>query len=441
MLVQDVNRAQESERSLIASVLLDPSTLVLATEIVKSEDFYTEVNRLIFSAMLELDEAEKPINSATLTAKLFGNKTFDDAGGTNYLMDLTASLPSASSISHFSEIVRSQSILRQLSQFGDSIKQLSGKPVEDIDVLVSQISDDILNLSMGSGSDKWVSFEKAVTDSLKDLMTPNADNLIMTGFSDLDKLMSGLRPGTLTIIAARPAMGKTALGLNIATNAALYQKRSVAFFSLEMTTIELVNRILTSVASVSGNAFRNKSLSQEEWERVLNAAELYKKSKLYIDETPAIDILALSNKAKRMQRKHGTELVLVDYLQLMTTKSRKAFNREQEIADISRGLKRMAKELHVPVIAMAQINRNAEARQDKRPIISDLRESGSIEQDADNIMFIHREGKYKQGGSDDDNIAEIILAKQRGGPTGTVKMYWNGPFTRFNTLEQNDGYF
>ena len=439
MLVQDVNRAQESERSLIASVLLDPSTLVLATEVVRPEDFYTEVNRLIFRAMMELDEADKPIDFATITSKLFGNSTFDDAGGTCYLTAITSSLPSAANISHFAEIVRSQSILRQLSHIGDSIKQISGQPVEDIDLLVSQISDDVLNLSMESGTDKWVSFDKAVSDSLKELMNPKEDNLIMTGFSDLDKMMCGLRPGSLTIVAARPAMGKTALGLNIAANAALYQKRSVAFFSLEMTVTELTNRIISSISSVSGNAFRNKSLSQEEWGRVINAAELYSKSKIYIDETPAIDIMTLRDRAKRMQRKHGIELILVDYLQLMTTKSRKAFNREQEVADISRGLKRIAKELHVPVIALAQLNRLLEARQDKRPIMSDLRDSGSIEQDADNIMFIHREGYYKQGGTDDDNIAEIIIAKQRGGPTGTVKLYWHGQFTRFDTLETNFG--
>lgn len=438
MFVQDVNRAQEAERSLLASVLIDPSTLALVTEAVKPDDFYSEAHRQIFQSMLDLDFDDKPINVATLTAKLFGQQQFVEIGGTNYLSDISSQLPSASNVTHFAEIVRSQSILRRLSQIGDSLKYASTQPVDDVDELVTKISDDVLNLSIESGSDKWTAFPDAMTQSISNIVNAKEKpKPITTGFVDLDRMLAGLRPGTLTIVAARPAMGKTALGLNIATNIAHNQHKAVGFFSLEMTVAELTNRILSNAASVQCSSFVNETLTEEEWERVMDALSRYSDSKIYIDETAGLDILTLRERCKRMQRKHGIDIVFVDYLQLMTSKSRKVFNREQEVADISRGLKRIAKELHIPVVAMAQLNRANESRPNKRPMLSDLRESGSIEQDADCIMFIHREAYYHKG-EEDDHIAEIIIEKQRSGPTGVIKLYWDGTYTRFSSYERRE---
>ena len=256
---------------------------------------------------------------------------------------------------------------------------------------------------------------------------------VLTGLVDLDAKLTNLKPGTLTIIAARPAMGKTALGVNIMCNAALRGGIPVGFFSLEMTANELIIRLICGESEVNGEAIRQQKMTDSEWSRVLSSAESLTKANIFINQTPAVDISLLKELAKRMQRTHGIRLLIVDYLQLITSSQRRIQSREQEVATISRGLKLIAKELSIPVIAMSQLNRGTDARADKKPILSDLRESGSIEQDADNVLFIHRDDYYSH---ENTCTAEIIIAKQRNGATGSVNLHWNGEITKFGDLER-----
>jgi replicative DNA helicase len=337
-------------------------------------------------------------------------------------------------------MVRAESIKRRLSLFGESLKDIKDVSYDDIDSEVSKLGDQLLSLASDSKVSPWSSMETAMQSSIEQLSNISTSGVIPSGYIDLDLKITGFRPGALTVIAARPAMGKTAFGLNILVNAALYQDIPVAFFSLEMTKEELVNRIFSSVGSINGNAIRQQKMTDEEWNRLFEVVENYRKAKIFIDETPALDISVLKERARRLHRQYDIKMIIVDYMQLMRSTNKRAFNREQEVADISRGLKGIAKELNIPVIALSQLNRALDSRADKRPILSDLRESGSIEQDADNILFIHRDDYYNPN-SEQTHEAEIIIAKQRSGPTGIVKLHWDGEFTRFSNLEHKDDTF
>lgn len=432
-----LNNSEVYERSVLGSILIDEDTLDIAREILKPSDFYAVHNQEIFGVMCHLQDVGKKINSASVYSGLVGSKTFENAGGIAYLVECSNSLPNAENIQHFCDLVKTESSKRKLFQFGDSIKGLLGKPIDDINSEIARLSDELLDISSSNQVTPWVSFESALKNACMALVDETDSTVIPSGFIDLDEKITGFRPGLLTIIAARPAMGKTALGLNIMQNVAFNQNLPVAFFSLEMTAEELVNRTLSCMSSVNGNAIRQKKLNDDEWNRILNSAEVYKTAQIVIDETPAIDISTLKERAKRIKRQYGIRMLIVDYLQLMHSSSKRAQNREQEVSDISRGLKEIAKSLHISVIALAQLNRAVDARTVKQPVLSDLRESGSIEQDADCVMFIHREDYYNPSATP-TNEAEIIIAKQRNGPTGIVKLHWEGQFTRFSNLEQNE---
>ena len=282
----------------------------------------------------------------------------------------------------------------------------------------------------------WIPLCTSIENVCSQMLDDSDVEVLKTGFIDLDAKLTGLKPGALTILAARPAMGKTALGLNIAANLSIDAGIPVAFFSLEMTSDELTNRLISSRAKVNGSAIRQKKLSETECDRYIDATNRLHNARIYIDETPSIDISTLSDRARRMHVQYGIKALFVDYLQLMTCSAKRVQNREQEIATISRGLKKIAKELHIPVVALAQLNRAVDSRVDKRPVLSDLRESGSIEQDADLVMFIHREDYY-QPNSEPTHEAEIIIAKHRNGPTGIVKLNWQGEFTLFSNMERD----
>lgn len=428
------NPASVAEQSVIGCILVDENTLSIAREIIKPQDFYCEANRAIFATMCALEDNGKPINLATLASSLSAEQTFVEAGGINYLVSCNQDTPSASQIEYYAAVVRNDSIRRKLSVFADTVKGMSQHPLDDADTVVSRLSDELQNLSGQSAVTPWVDFSAAIQSACRQLTEDEEGSVISTGFVDLDAKMTGFRPGALTIVAARPAMGKTAFGLNIMSHAAFNDGLPVAFFSLEMTADELTTRTLSSRAKVNGNALRQKTMNESEWDRILDAARKYAHASVFIDETPALDISTLRERARRLHRQHNIRMIIVDYLQLMRSSSKKAQNREQEVADISRGLKAIAKELHVPVIALAQLNRAVDARADKRPVLSDLRESGSIEQDADNILFIHREDYYRPN-AEQTNEAEIIIAKQRSGPTGIVKLHWAGEYTLFSNLE------
>lgn len=426
--------AAVAERNVIAAVLLDSEVLAMAREIIKPADFFDALNQAIFAAMCKLEDAGQAINLASLYSDLAANALFNEKGGIRYLSKCMSDLPSAVTIVQNCKLVRSDSLRRKLSSFGDRLRQLCMTPFDDVDAAISQLGDELSGIAEGSAVQPWQDFESALKGAFNDLMSQDDEQRVVTGFADLDAKLTGLKPGSLTIVAARPAMGKTAFGLNVLSHVALKQKIPSAFFSLEMTTSELAYRMLSALSSVNGNAIRMKRMDDAEWNRLLEFARVYSKSEIYIDETPALDIALLRERARRLHRQHKIGLIIIDYLQLMKADTKRAQNREQEVATISRTLKSIAKELHIPVIALAQLNRALDARADKHPILSDLRESGSIEQDSDNILFIHREDYYRKD-EQKDNTAEIIIAKQRSGPTGVVKLHWADEFTRFSNLD------
>lgn len=436
-----INHSDIAERSVIGSILIDENTLDIAREILRPSDFYAVCNQEIFGVMCHLQDCGKKINSASVYAELVNQKTFADAGGISYLVDCSNSLPNADNIQHFCELVKNESSKRKLCLFSESLKILASKPIDDLNSEIARMSDELLDICSENQVTPWVTFDKVLERACNALFDTSNSGLVPSGFIDLDSQITGFRPCELSIIAARPGMGKTVLGLNIMTNACLKLGIPVAFFSLEMSCEELAYRIISAMSSVDGKAIRQQKLSDDEWNRFLKAVEEYKKysSLIITDETPAISISTLKERAKRMHRQFGIRMIIIDYLQLMCSTSKKANSREQEIADISRGLKEIAKDLHIPVIAMAQINREVENRAVKRPCLSDLRESGSIEQDADKVMFIYREDYYNQS-CKPNNEAEIIIAKQRNGPTGIVKLHWEGQYTRFSNLEQNESF-
>lgn len=423
-----------SEQSVIGCILLDESTVHVAREMLKPDDFYFSVNRKIYTEMLHLSESGQEINLASVLGRLVFDDEFNKQGGVDILTNSTTIISSAAFIETYANRVKKEAVRRKLSLFADGIKDITSKPIDDIGAVISSLGDTLFDLNDYQTNTPWRTFGELVCSSCERMMDKSGGDSVKTGYIDVDRMIGGFKPGELTIIAARPAMGKTAFGLNIMTNAMLKENMPIAFFSLEMTGEELMNRVLSNLASVNGDLIKNQTLTDEEWNRVLSVAEKYSRSKIYVDETPAIDISTLRDRSKRMHKQFGIKLIIVDYLQLMRSEKKKGQNREQEVADVSRTLKAVAKELHIPIIALSQLNRNVDARAEKRPVMSDLRESGSIEQDADKVMFIHREDYYRPN-AEQNHEAEIIIAKQRNGPTGIVKLRWTGEYTRFETLD------
>lgn len=434
MQIQQPNKASIAEKSVIGAILIDETVIGIAREIVTAEDFYSTTNQEIFKAMCELNNSGLPINIASLSVCLADNQLFNKEGGVSYLVECSNICPTANAIEFDARLIRDDSVRRKLILFGDSIRIIANQNISDIDSAISSLSSELLSLSESTTITPWVTFSSSIESVCNQMLDETSEDVIKSGFIDLDAKLTGFKSGTLTILAARPAMGKTALGLNIMTNMSIGLNIPVAFFSLEMTSDELTNRVISSRAKINGNAIRQKKLSEEEWERYLDATKDLHSAKIYIDETPALDISILRDRARRMKVQYGIKALIVDYLQLMTCGAKRVQNREQEIATISRGLKGIAKELHIPVIAMAQLNRAIDSRAEKRPILSDLRESGSMEQDADVVIFIHRDDYY-QPNAEPTHEAEIIIAKHRNGPTGVVKLHWQGEFTLFSNLE------
>lgn len=436
---QQPNRAFTAERAVIGSILVDESVLAIAKEMLDADDFFCELHQTIFKAMCNLNENSNAINLASVMVAIGNNQAFENAGGIAYLTECQH-MCVVSMIEQDAKLVRDDSIRRKLLSFSETIKSITQQNIQDIDNLISSLSNELMSLSETTVITPWIRFDKAMERSCEQLINEELEDAIPSGFIDLDAKTTGFRPGTLTIIAARPAMGKTAFGLNIAANVALDKCLPVAFFSLEMTGTELTNRIISARARVNGNAIKKRNFTEQEWERILDVTARYRSAQIYIDDTAGLDINVLKDRARRMSVQYGIKMLIVDYLQLMTCNSKRVQNREQEIATISRNLKGIAKELKIPVIALAQLNRSVDSRAEKRPILSDLRESGSMEQDADNVMFIHRDDYY-QPNSEPTNEAEIIIAKQRSGPTGIVKLHWQGEYTLFSNAEHQDEYF
>ncbi|PWK87637.1 replicative DNA helicase [Fulvimonas soli] len=427
----------EAEQAVLGGLMLAPGALDKVADRLAEGDFYRKDHRLIWRAITELANKGMPCDAVTLGDWFEANGLAELVGGAGYLIELANATPSAANIGAYADIVREKSILRQLIDAGTEITEdgyrPDGRSVQEVLEAAEQRVFHIAE-SGARGKKDSVSMREAVKDAFR-ILSERYENKgqltgISTGFTDLDELTSGLQPSDLIIIAARPSMGKTAFSLNIAESAALRGKKAVVVFSMEMSASQLAFRLISSIGRIHQQHLRNGDLSEEDWPRVTNAIAILSEAKIFIDDTPGLSPVELRSRARRLHREHGgLGLIVIDYLQLMQVPGNKE-NRATEISEISRSLKGLAKELNVPVIALSQLNRSLEQRADKRPMMSDLRESGAIEQDADVIMFIYRDEYYNKE-SADKGLAEIIIGKQRNGPTDTVKLTFLGHYTKF----------
>lgn len=429
----------EAEESVLGGILLDRHALDRVIEVVGADDFYRESHRKIFRAMLALSEKNEPIDLVTLADMLKARGELQEVGGATYLAELADKVPSAAHIVHYARIVREKAVMRHLIAVANEIATRCYNGQEDIERFLDEAERLIFDVSERRIRPSFSKMGDMIMDTIKtverlferkELVTG-----VPTGFIDLDRMTAGLQPADLIIVAARPSMGKTAFVLNIAQYVALQTNTGVAIFSLEMSKEQLVLRMLCSEARVDNAKVRTGYLGERDFPRLAMAAGRLAEAPIYIDDTPAQNVLEMRAKARRLKREANIGLVIIDYIQLMRGLTAQE-NRTQELSEISRGLKSLAKELHVPVIALSQLNRQVEQRADKRPIMSDIRESGSIEQDADVIMFIYRDEMYRQD-SQDEGIAEVILGKQRNGPTGTVRLAFRKEYTRFDNLVEH----
>ncbi len=437
-----------AEMTILGAMLVEPVAIIDATMLLKTEDFALDSHRRIYSAMLHLVEVGHGVDIVTVTDHLTRKKELDSVGGLPYLASLSEGLPRKLSIESYVRIVRDKSLMRQLLSVCDmGITEASDQSREALDVL-NQVTSRLTEIS-----------EHAVTGGLSDIAAIVKDSFgsidalyeqgrevtgLATHYVDFDRMTSGLQDSELIIIAARPSMGKSALAINIAENAAVHSDKVVAVFSLEMSKSSLLRRMLASQALVSARNIQQGFIGREDRDKLINGLERLMESKIFIDDTPGITLAEMRAKARRLKQQHGRlDLIVIDYLQLMTGSSSNARgfeNRTQEVSAISRGLKALAKEMKVPVLALSQLSRASEQRGgDKKPLLSDLRESGSIEQDADVVCFIHREEYYDRENEDLKGKAEIIIAKQRNGPTGSVQLAYLADFTRFENLQRDSG--
>lgn len=435
-----VNRVQPNdiiaEQAVLGSMLVDKDAVISAVELLKADDFYREDNKEIYAAMFELYSLGKHIDMITLKDQLTLRGTIEKVGGTEYIATLIDNVPTTSNIESYVKIVEKKSISRKLIKAANNILQLGYAQTEEVDALVEKAEKDIFDIMQGRNSKGYSSIKEILVTTFDQIeeMFQNKNKIsgLETGFVDLDAKISGLNKSDLLIVAARPAMGKSAFVLNIATFVALHLKVPTMVFSLEMSKEQMVNRILCSESEVDSMKVKNADLNSDEWLKLGEASGKLSEMPLYIDDTPGLSSAELRAKCRKAKLEKNIGLVIIDYLQLMESKN-KSSSRQQEISEISRSLKILAKELSVPVIALSQLSRATESRTDHRPMLSDLRESGAIEQDADIVMFLHREDYYNAD-TDKKNVAEVIIAKNRSGSTGTVELAWLGQYTKFANL-------
>ncbi|HVY55867.1 MAG TPA: replicative DNA helicase [Thermodesulfobacteriota bacterium] len=426
MLTRQLPQNLEAEQAVLGAILIESSAINQVMEILTADDFYKEAHRKIYNAMIDLDRDNKPIDLLTLFDYLKGNgNLLEEVGESSYLTYLTEIVPATENVSYYAKLVKEKSIIRNLVMAASDIAHQGNEGVTDIDEFIDRAEHTILDIAQNKIKPSFYDSRELAAKALDIIETLHARKEMVTGiptgFERLDYMTSGLQEADLIIVAARPGLGKTSLCLNIAAHAAIDHDVSVGIFSLEMTKEQLMLRMLSMKALVSYSNIRSGYIKDEDLERLVKAAEEFSHAKLYIDDTPAISVLEIRAKARRQKRDKGLDLIIVDYLQLMRG-TRRTETREREIAEISGSLKALAKELRVPVIAVSQLSRQTEARSDRRPQLADLRESGAIEQDADLVLFIHRADAYRKTPEEKDGIAELIIGKQRNGPTGTVKL-------------------
>jgi replicative DNA helicase len=438
----------EAEQSVLGGLLLDNNAWDKIADLINEGDFYRQDHRLIYRHIAILIARTSPADVVTVSESLESNQELSNAGGIAYLGSLAQNTPSAANIRRYAEIVRERSVMRKLAEVGAAISESAYNPLgRTAGELLDSAEAKVFEIAEASAKGKqgFVNIQpllREVVERIEVLYNREDDSDvtgIATGFADLDQKTSGLQPGDLVIVAGRPSMGKTAFSLNIAENVALYSKKPVAVFSMEMGGAQLAMRMLGSVGRLDQHKLRTGKLADDDWPNLTHALGKLSEAPLYIDETPSLNSIELRASSRRLHRQHGElGLIVVDYLQLMSANSA-GENRATEISEISRSLKALAKELHVPVVALSQLNRSLEQRPNKRPVMSDLRESGAIEQDADLILFIYRDEVYNPE-SQDKGIAEIIIGKQRNGPIGTVRMTFLGEYTRFENAAHSGQY-
>lgn len=428
----------EAEQSVLGGVLIDSNSIAVVSEIVKESDFYFEHNRNIFAVMQDLFNSNQPIDIVTVSDLLTRKGLIEKIGGISYLSSIASAVPTTANITQYAEIVSQKATLRKLVDAGSTIMNLGYDAPDGVESAVVQAEKAIFDITQNNDSNGVVHIREVLGDSFR-MMQEMADKKgkvsgVPTGFGYLDQMTSGLQKSDLVLIAARPAMGKTSFALNIAQNAAIRNGITTAIFNLEMSREQLANRIICGEAMVSGNKLKEGSLDADDWIRIGENLAQIEKAPLYIDDSSSVTVSQIRAKCRRLKQRHNLGLVVIDYLQLMQGDGRDE-NRQNVVADISRSLKILAKELNIPIITLSQLSRGPESRSDKRPMLSDLRESGAIEQDADIVIFLYRD-EYYNPDSADKNIAECIIAKHRNGETGTIKLWWDGAHTRFMHLEK-----
>jgi replicative DNA helicase len=428
----------EAEQAVLGAIFLEPSALTVASEILIPEDFYRASHQKIFNAMLKLNDEGKVVDLVTVTEELAAAKLIEDTGGVSYLSELASSVPTAANIEYYARIVEEKSLLRRLIRTATEIASDGYSREDEVEALLSEAEKNILAVAQRKNAGAF--------HNIKDVLVRTYDNIeqmhqrageitgLETGFIELDRMTAGFQRNDLIIVGARPSVGKTAFALNIAQNVAHKTGENIAIFSLEMGAEQLVMRLLCAEGNIDAQRLRTGSLTDDDWGKLTMAMGSLSNSGIFIDDTPGVRISDIRSKCRRLKQEHGLGMILIDYLQLILGSGRSGENRQQEVSEISRSLKQLARELQIPVIALSQLSRGVEQRQDKRPMMSDIRESGSIEQDADIVAFLYRDDYYDKE-SENKNIIEIIIAKQRNGPTGTVSLAFVKEYNKFVNLE------
>ena len=430
----------EAEQSVVGAMIIDKEAISVAVEKLLPEDFYAQQYKILFEAMSDLFTKGRPVDLVTLQDKLKEMDVPPELTSVEFISDLVTAVPTSANIKYYADIVKNKSVLRSLIRVSEDIMNDCYLDKDELEEVVENAEKKVFDISKNRDSGEFVPIRDVALKALESIQAASKSQGsvtgIATGFYDLDYKMSGLQPSDLILIAARPSMGKTAFVLNVAENIALSSDLCTVIFSLEMSKDQLVKRLIAMNSKVDSQKIRNGNLEDDEWYKVIDSVRNIGDSKLIIDDTPGISIMELRSKCRKLKLEKNLGLVIIDYLQLMVG-GKRAESRQQEVSEISRSLKALAREINCPVIALSQLSRAVEGRPDKRPMLSDLRESGAIEQDADVVMFIYRDEYYNKD-SEKKGVTEIIIGKQRNGPTGTVELAWLSEYTKFANLEKSD---
>lgn len=445
---QQIPHDSEAEKAVLGAVFLDPEAIIDASDVLQPDDFYEHANRIVFQAMLSISDREEVIDPVTLQDELKKNNQVDDIGGIAYVTELSMATPTAAHVTYYAKIVKRKAILRNLISTSQRIIQNAIEGSDDVTDILDDAESQIMGVSQDNASGGFKSIHDVLNAAMEEINSiPDDGNMVTglpSGFSELDKMTTGFHDDELIILAARPGVGKTAFALNVAQFVGLKTDKTVAMFSLEMGAEQLVQRMLASEGLIDSQHLRTGQLTDEEWRKLVVAAGSLDNTSIYIDDTPGIKMSEIRAKARRLAKEKGNlGLIVIDYLQLI--EGPRSESRQQEVSAISRQLKKLAKELHIPVIALSQLSRSVEQRQDKRPVLSDIRESGSIEQDADIVAFLYRDDYYRDERDEDDEgeveaeedngEVEVIIEKNRSGTRGTVKLMFSKPYNRFSNLD------